>query len=57
MVCTIQKLANLRVCNLNVGTIRGSLKEIAKILARGSVVICCLQKTIFKGRSVGMAGN
>ena len=57
MVCTIQKLANLRVCSLNVGTIRGSLKEIAKILARGSVVICCLQKTIFKGRSVGMAGN
>lgn len=48
------KFVDLRVCNLNVGTLRGWSGEIAEMLERWSIDICFVQETIFRAKSVRM---
>ena len=46
------KFADLLVCSVNVGTLRGSSGEVVEMLERRSVNIYCLQEARFRGKSV-----
>ena len=48
---------DLRVCSVNVGTIRGRSGEIVERLERWSIDICCVQDITFREKSVRMTSR
>ena len=45
---------DLRVCSVNVWTVRGKSREIVDLLERRSLDNCCVQETRFSRKSVSM---
>ena len=39
----------VRVCTINVGTMKGRSREVVEMMARRRVDICCVQETQYKG--------
>ena len=47
----------LRFCTLNVGTLTGRHREVAAMLSRRKVDVCCLQETKWKGSKARALGD
>ena len=50
----LNKVGNLRIGSLNVGTMHGRANEISETLERRGVDICCVQETRWRGGSARM---
>ena len=47
----------VKVCTINVGTMKGKSREIVEMLARKRVDICCVQETQYKGEGCAAFGE
>ena len=47
----------LRVCTVNVGTMRGRSREVVDMLVRRQVDVCCVQEVRYKGGGATTIGS
>ena len=47
----------VRVCSVNVGTMKGRSREIVNMLARRKIMVCCAQEVQYKGHGCRMFGD
>jgi len=54
---TVVQKGIVRICTINVGTMKGRSREVVEMLARRRVDICCVQETQYKGEGCTVFGE